>query len=370
MRIHVSYQGLEKKNKKSLNGFIREQAEKLEEKLGPLADHDPGIKATVQKHSKKPRYRFGANLHVLHKIISAEEEGEDAFAVIREVFSELERQAQRYKSRLKNEHLWKRKARRKQLGASTVPGETTGQTSATAQPHETAASLLEQITPCLDDLYDFAVREITYLQAVDDLRPSDILPDELVDAVVVSAYEKQAQKPEELDMRAWLHQLAIDLLDEEVGRSMERRKAISLETVIEDEDIDTDIYEFYQPDEVLKLEDLIGTPEQLPEVEAKIVHAEQSQAQQGVARLPRTWRRAVLLHHGAGFPVETVAAIMRTETAMIQELLAIAARFLNDMPAASGGISVERIFTVRRLQCPAPLHTELENKFSGKKGPD
>ena len=362
MRIHVSYQGLEKKNKKSLAAFIREQAEKLEQKLGPLAEHDPGIRATVQKHARKPRYRFGANLHVLHKIISAEEEGEDAFSVIRAVFGELERQAQRYKSRLKNEHLWKRKARRRQL----LPATTSAGTTATEQGRQKAASWFDDVTPYLDDLYDFALREITYLQAIDDLRPGDLQPDELVDAVVVSAYEKQQHKPDRLDLRAWLHQLAIDLLDEEVARSRQRRKAISLETVIEDEDIDTDIYEFYQPDEVLKLEDLIGTPEALPEQQAEIAQTEQAQAQQGLARLPRNWRRGALLHHGAGFPVETVAAIMRTETAMVEELLATAARFLNDLSATSGSITIERVFTVRRKNCPAPLHAELQTKFTGQ----
>ncbi len=363
MRVHVSSQGLEKKNRKTLHAFIAEQAKKLEEKLGSLAERDASLKGTLQQHAKTSRFRFGANLHVLHKIISAEEEGEDAFTVIREVFSEIERQAQRHKSKLKNEHLWKRKVRRKKL-AEIAPAAGRRADQSGTQTH-TPARWFEQIRPWLDDLHSFAVHEITYLQATNDLRPDDILPDELVDAVIVSAYEKQHEKPQDLSTRAWLHQLAIDLLDQEVSLSQKRRKAISLESTIEDEDIDTDIYEFYQPDEVLKLEDLISVPDRLPTAEAERARERQIKEQRGIARLPKTWRRAALLHHTAGFPVETVAAIMRLENAMVQELLDITARFLRDSQG-SASVSIEQAFTIREEPCPAPLLAELKTKFTGE----
>ncbi len=384
MRIHISYQGLEKQNKKTLNTFIHEQADKLEEKLGSLADHDVSLKGTFQKHGKHQLFRFGATLHLLHKIVAADEDGEDAHVVIRKVFEELERQAQRYKSRLKNEHMWKRKARRKTLDTyqnvesgtdAGAEAETSTQTtSAETAPQSTrkttgeTAAWFDKIRPYLDDLYDFAVREITYLQATDDLRPDDLLPDELVDSVVVSSYEKQAEKPDDMDIRAWLHQLAIDILDEQTAKSQEQRKAISLETVIPDEDIDTDLYEFYQPDDVLKLEDLIGAPETLPEVEASQVLAEQAQAQPAIAHLPRTWRRAALLRHASQFSVPEVAAIMRLDQAMIEDLLHTTARFLTERTDRTGltsGVKIERVLTIRRMVTPTSFVDELQQKFSG-----
>jgi len=380
MRIHISYQGLEKQNKKTLNTLIRERADKLEEKLGSLADHDPSLKGTFQKHGKHQLFRFGATLHLLHKIIAADEDGEDAHVVIRKVFEELERQAQRYKSRLKNEHMWKRKARRKTLDTypkvesdteTRAEAETTTQKTSTETDARTAmkpAGWFDEIKPYLDDLYDFAVREITYLQATDDLRPDDLLPDELVDAVVVSSYEKRGEKPEDMDIRAWLHQLAIDILDEQTAKSHELRKAISLETVIPDEDIDTDLYEFYQPDDVLKLEDLIGAPETLPEVEASQVLAEQAQAQPAIAHLPRTWRRAALLRHASQFSVSEVAAIMRLDQAIIEDLLHTTARFLTERTDRTGltsGVKIERVLTIRRKITPASFVEGLRQKFSG-----
>ena len=366
MRIHISYQGVEKKSKKLLTKFFRKQAEKLEKKLGSLTQHDVSIKATLQKHSKKPVYRFGVNLHLLHKIVSADEEGDDPFTVIKKVFKELARQAQRYKSRLKNEHLWKRKVRRKQLKSVKALSEMAEETGSTVQTEAHAANWFDDISPYLDDLYDFAVREITYLQASDDLRPGDILPDELVDAVVVLAYEKEQERPKELDIRAWLHQLAIDLLDAEIERSQQRRKTISLETTIEDEEIDRTLYEFYQPDDVLLLEDLIGTSEQLPEIEMQLTSEERGKVHQDIAHLPRIWRRAALLHYTAGFSREAVAAILSLETAQVRDLLAAVARFLDDHQASSGGIVIESVFTVCKKTYPAPLYTELQTKFKGE----
>jgi len=369
MRLHVSYQGLDKAEKKSLKPLIREQAERLEHKLGPLAEKDASIKATLQKHNqKKDLYRFGATLHLLHKIISADEEGSEPTVLVRKVFDELERQALRYKSRLKNEHTWKRKRRRQRLERTAGTGQLqAGQGTGEAKTAgDDPAEWFRLVQAHLDDLYDFARREITYLQAMDDLRPDDILPDELVDAVLVASWEQRANKPEDLDLRAWLHQLAIDQLEREVEQSRQRRLAVSTEEVIEDEDIDTDLYEFYQPDEVLKVEDLIGVPEQLPEIEARQVLLEQQRAQPAVAQLPPAWRRAALLHHAAGFEPEVVAAILRQELAVVRQLLSMAEQFLAartvsaDLPA---GVRIERVFELRPIACPPQLVEEQQQKF-------
>ena len=367
MRIHISYQGLTKPEKKTLKQLINELAGQLENRLGRLAEKDVSLKGTMQKHNKKKDlYRFGAHLHLPHRILSADEEGEDPMALVRKVFDELERQAQRYKSRLRNEQEWKRKTRRKPLTFTATADTGPTAESGTAAATETPAQWFDQISPWLDDLYDFARREITYLQAVDDLRPNDILPDELVDAVLVTSWDRRNEKPDDLDLRAWLHQLAIDLLDEEVEKSRQRRLAISTEEVIEDEDIDTDLYEFYQPDEVLKVEDLIGVPENLPEVEAKQTLLEQQRAQPAVAQLPANWRRAALLHHGAGFELPVVARILRVEVPVVEYHLQVTAHFLADRTRAADlpeGVRPEHVWRIVPESCPEDLREEQQTKF-------
>ncbi len=367
MRIHISYQGLDKPEKKTLKSLIDERTSQLERKLGALAELDVSLKGSLQKHNKKKDlYRFGAHLHLPQRIVSADEEGQEPLALVRKVFDELERQAQRYKSRLRNEQEWKRKSRRKPLHFTAITDTATGAASGTKSAADTPAQYFQRISPWLDDLYDFARREITYLQAVDDLRPNDILPDELVDAVLVTSWDRRNEKPDDLDLRAWLHQLAIDLLDQEVVNSRRRRLAVSTDEIIEDEDIDTDLYEFYQPDEVLKVEDLIGVPENLPDIEAKQALMEQQRAQPSVAQLPARWRRAALLHHGAGFELPLVARILREKVETVVYQLQVTAHFLAERtraPDLPDGVRAENVWRILPKPCPRDLREEQQSKF-------
>ena len=362
MKVHISFRRIEKRTQHYIEGLVGEQAEKLEKKLGTLDRHDPSIKATFEKHGEKALYRFGAHMHLLRKIITADETGENPEAVVKEVFDELERQALRYKRRLKHEHEWKRKSRRKplEIRALTRAVEVEPETSPPETTPRPPVNWFDEISPHLDGLYDFAAKEIAYLHATDELLPDDIRPDELVDAVLVAAFEKQAGKPEDLDTPAWLHQLALDLLDEEAARSRRRRNTVSLESEIEDEDIDTEIYEFYQPDEILRLEDMIGTPEGIPDEEAEEI---EEAALEALANLPKPWRRSAMLHHGVGFPEETVATILRTEKVRIGEMLESAERYLGDHHAVPAHFTIERIHVARRIACPEPLHSEFREKF-------
>lgn len=364
MRLQIAYKGLEKQDKETLKKIITEKATELEAKLGSLANKDISLRGTLEKSKKHNRFRFGATMHLPHKMIVGEEEGGNALDVINKAFSELDRQAQKYKSRLKQEHVWKRVSRRKKLKSKTIEAK-----SVSSQPViTTSAGWFENIKPYLDDLYHFAIHEITYLQAIGDLTPDDMLPDELVDAVIVFAFEQQNKKPENLDTKAWLYQLAIDILDKEIESSQSRRQQISLETVIADEDIDTTIYEFYQPDEVLKLEDLIGVSDSLAEKEKEQALKQQTLAQLALAGLPRNWRRAAVLRHALGFPTEQVATIMRLEQAAIEDILEIAARFIAERTSHSGlpeGVQIERLLqvTVKKV-FPQTYQDELCSKFT------
>jgi ribosomal subunit interface protein len=363
MRIQITYKGLEKQDKKALKTLIDEKLADLEKKLGSLSGGDVSIRGTLEKNAKHKLYRFGTTLHLPHKMIAAEEEGENVTEVISKTFSELDRQAQKHKSRLKKEHLWKRVSRRKKLKSKAFEAQQVSDEPVIMH----SESWFDNIKSQLDDLYHFAVHEITYLQAVGDLTPDDMLPDELIDAVIVSAFEKQNEKPENLDTKAWLYQLAIGILDKEIEQSRQRRKQISLETVIPDEDIDTNIYEFYQPDEVLKLVDLIGVSEAIPESEKDQVMVEQALAQPAMTSLPKDWRRAAMLHYGLDFSTEQVAAIMRMEQVAVEDSLKFAAHFMADRTSSievPEGVQLQRYLQVIvKKTLPQSDFDELQGKF-------
>lgn len=369
MKIQITYKGLDKQEKKECKRLLNEKISVLESKISSLLNADSCIRGTVEKNSKHNLVRFGATLHLPRKQISADEEGHEIQPVITEVIEELERQALKHKNRLKNTSVWKRKARRQQLKRKLLSTTMESGEAIAQETVEQASTWFDQINPYLNELHDFAVREVTYLQALGDLIPADIQPDELVDEVLVSAFEKNQEKPEDMDDKAWLFKLMLEILDCECQQSKIRRQTVSLEKVIPEEDIDTQIYEFYQPDEVLKLEDLIpvsgevsSNVEQAQEIE------EQQQLQKSLAQLPRNWRRALMLTNNIGFTQAQVAAIMNLEESLIANMIEMARQFI-DAHAHQAGVvmEIEKSLQISRpFACPQDFQEELNSKFKGE----
>jgi len=367
MKLQITYKGFDKKDKKTLKKFIAEKAGDLELKLGDLIRTDTTLRGTLEKHQKIPLYRLGLTLHLPRKDIAGEEENEDVREVINKVFSELERQGLKYKSRMKNHHLWKRKARRKQLAQQPLSDTASQPVAPDQDMQQQASDWFDNIRDYLNDLYEFSVREITYLQAIDDLTPSDILPDELVDETIVTAFEKQDDKPPYFDTKSWLFKLAVDILDQTVQESRQNRQAVSLETTIPEEDIDTQIYEFYQPEEILTLEDLI--PDQSEPAVTEEMIAQQRALQSSLVKLPKNWRRVSILRNPLGFSVPQIAAILALEITAVESILNMSEQFISDHARQNGqgtAFSVKTVqHSVKKNRYHPDLLSELEQKFKG-----
>ncbi len=364
MEYRVDFRNIDEPARSALRNHVDERIEHLEKRIGELSDKDARLHGAVQKHGGKELYRAGLSLHLPGRMLSAEEEAENAVAAITEVFSELERQALRHKSRIRHEHLWKRKSRRRELHSSKA---STGADSATVPAgHTQPQDWFSRVEPCLDGLYDFARHEITYLQDLGDLSPTDIQPDELVDSVVVAAWERQSEKPDSIEFRAWLYRLAIEILDEELRRRARQVQDISLETVVSrgyDPDDDS-IYEFYQPDEMLRVEDLITVNDANVEYQRYLPHM--------LARLPRSWRRALLLRDLFDLSADQIADALNqklsdVETAITRAEQFIAAR-LGELDLAGlvsaveqPGVALKRLL---RNGYPHRFREELRKKFT------
>ena len=367
MRHHISYKGLDKKSRMEIDTLVSQYKDHLARILELWDTRDVSMRGLVEKHTSRKLYRFILHLHLpRRKVLSVHEEGDNIQNVIKEAFTELGRKVDRIKSRVRNEHLWKRKARRKllrsQKQARIIEEKTPGKEPATPK------LWFGQIQKWLPHLYDFSRREIIYLQNSNDLSPEDIQPDELVDEVLVTAFENLDKKPEQLDLKAWLFQTAIHILDQEVEKSRTRRLTISLEEVVPDKNIDENIYDFYQPDEVLTIEELIGIEEHVPQDEAEQLLKMQLLAQPALAQLPHIWRRAALLHHQAGLSIPEVAMILALEEQKVMDLMNSARDFLSER-IRQGDVEMETdlrliLKTCIRFTSPASLVDELKEKFS------
>ena len=146
-------------------------------------------------------------------------------------------------------------------------------------------------------------------------------------------------------VRGWLIRLAGEYLDAEVKRFASERQRASVH--IEDDVRETppaeavstlgdEILDFYEPDEDLKLEDIIPDLDaQSPEEEA-----ERSELRQCVdvalAGLPRQWRRALLLRDTEGLTGAALATALHRTPAETERILDNARAFLRQHLVQSG----------------------------------
>ncbi|GIX46986.1 MAG: hypothetical protein KatS3mg131_1197 [Candidatus Tectimicrobiota bacterium] len=335
-----------------------------------VADFPPDavyLHAVVAQHPQRPLARVGLTLHLPKRVLSAREERDDVETALHEAFAELERQLAKHKAFLRQEHLWRRPARRQalreRLKLESVP---------LAERERALLNVL--IQQHLHKLYNFARREIAVLQATGDLLPGDLTPEEVVDAVVLRAARELHTRPPRLEGDRWLLRLAVEVLRSEVRRRRaERAAALHLEQPAppDSQTSDDEIYAFYQPDEKLRLEDLVPDP-YMPTPEEVVASRDlQRYLNQTLAMLPATWRQAFVLHDIEGCTVAETAHILDVSEEEVRQALDHAHAFLRQklaeaelQPAPGRTITAEQFFaSTAQVEVPEAYRTALEDRL-------
>jgi RNA polymerase sigma factor (sigma-70 family) len=207
---------------------------------------------------------------------------------------------------------------------------------------ETFFSLIGQH---LESLYRFVRHRLAYLEAAGDLAAGALTPEEVVDAVVLRAYREFVEAPSPRRMGSWLMGLARAQLDAEVARleAWHRRTPTRLEDDVPEtpptQEVSTlgdEILDFYEPEEDLKVEDVVPdlempTPEQV--AEARELQACVTAA---LAGLPKEWRRALLLRHVEGLAGADLGRALGRPEPEVQRMLRHASHYLRQRLVESG----------------------------------
>lgn len=199
-----------------------------------------------------------------------------------------------------------------------------------------------QVGRHLNKLYEFVRHQLGYFESVGDLAPGELKPEDVVDAVLMRAYRELNHAGP--DIENWLIRLATKQLQTEVRRlKSERERAVHIEEDIPEtppeEEVTTlgeEILYFYQPDEDLKMEDVlpdlsIPQPDRVAELrELRRCVNEAS------AALPREWRRALQLRYVDGRPAQEVAKTLRKSEREVERVLEHARQYLRQRLVESG----------------------------------
>lgn len=136
----------------------------------------------------------------------------------------------------------------------------------------------------------------------------DLNEQEILDNLYITAWEHRDRKPAGMHPDAWLKGLLARVVWQEVRKVQAEKRNVSLEKVIPDDsfiyDDDESFWEWYQPDDVEKLEDELAMNQ--PPVEDVVAAMERNQ-------LAAPERLALALHDIYQLVLQDVAATMRRD---------------------------------------------------------
>ena len=151
----------------------------------------------------------------------------------------------------------------------------------------------------------------------------------------VSAIQKASQAFSEAAYLRLLREMH-KVLNKEVGASHAYGDIVSLDTLAPKDAIEQaesmvgeEFYEFYQPDELLKIEDLIVDEKALMSLENGQDDQKISYLLGLLKELPIKWRRAFMLHELENIPVNKLAGLMDINTDKIIEWIDYTNNYLN-----------------------------------------
>ena len=188
----------------------------------------------------------------------------------------------------------------------------------------------ERIARHLEHVSELARHQIAYAEAAGDLTPGELTPDEAVDETLLRAYREFDAEWDEGRLRARL----VELGRETIAAAVKRSRAWRLRTPAR---IETDIpdvppsewvttlgeerLEFYEPDEDLKLEDVLPDIEIPTPEDVAATRELRDCISAALKALPREWRRAVLLRYVEGLHGTRLAKALGKTSAETHRLL-------------------------------------------------
>ncbi len=327
MKGHVTYKNISPASHERIEQLIDQLTEKhLERHLAHMQPDMAQLFAIVEKNRHHhDLYRVALRLHLPRTVLVAREDGHELEAILREAFDDLERQVERHLARLRRDDAWRRRERRIELRRLKAALDEAGAPA--------GAGFADLVRAELGTLERFVRRELTYLQALGDL-PSDYpTVEDIIDETLLRALRRRDRHDGGQPVALWLRQIAVEVIDEAVATARANRpELLSLEgrpprdalaELSEAERLD-----YWQPDEVLHIEDLVPAPEGESPEEQVARQQLLAQIYRRLAGLPTAWRRALMLHRIDGLPVEQVAAVLGSTPDRVQAWLAQADAWL------------------------------------------
>ncbi|PVA05662.1 flagellar biosynthesis protein FliA [Thalassorhabdomicrobium marinisediminis] len=336
MNLMTAFRNLDSYGRRRAPEVIRHEAALLERRLVRFRPELVRLEVSVSQTRGKKRIRADLRLGLPTGVIAAREEGFGIEPVLHRAFAALGRRLDRLLSRLARAPEWKRPARRARTGRLLPPAPDRAEA-------DRRALFFDLIEDHLDHLYNVVRRELTYLEASGAVPAGRLSVRSLVAATILSGLERFEQRPTEFSVGDWLTGLAWRTIEAEARAA---RRAVPDDAASLDETpdqpageptaADQEMFEFYQPDDLLLLEDLVAD-EDGEGAETLAVRREAALAlHRALADLPVLWRKVVQRLHIEDETPEQTAAVLDLSAQEVARIAEAGRAFLHQRLIEAG----------------------------------
>ncbi len=295
MKIHLVLHGCDGSMKASLESYWSKKLPRLERLLVPYRPDLQDVRLTVHRHEQNPQrtwYEGRAVVHLPTGTLVAEANDKEPRAVLDRLADTLAREIKRHKERVRKDYMFKRKGRARADVSAAGP--------LLERDREIGRreDFFQLLRPLLGFLREHARRELRILELEGVLRRNEVDAAEVLDEVLIRAWERFADRPKKLALDLWLTDLLHEVLETWVKQerrphaSLAERAPVGADSVGEQEWWAA----LLGYDDSFTLEDLLPGSEGTEVWDQLDAEEQRRQLLALVAELPKPQRQAFLLH--------------------------------------------------------------------------
>ncbi len=244
--------------------------------------------------------------------------------VVDEAVEQLTQQLRRHKARVRKEHVIRRRRQRGREFVTATPF--LEQDDARDRRQE----LFQLLSPLLDNIREHAEYELKSLERENAIPVGELSVDDLVDEVILLAYDRFKLRPPDSLMETWV----MSLLHERLNRFVEQEPPVSLtpnyETIatVKDEDFGLDIEDvnywmsnLFEDDDDVRLEELVPDDAVALTLQDLDADEEKRRLTRLLSKLPKRQRQAIMLHETSGFEESEIATMLSIPESQVSILI-------------------------------------------------
>jgi len=262
MQIILNAPGIHQRTKEAVESELAEMMPRLKRLLFQFRPEEKTLRAHMATQ-KNNEFRLTLSIRMPGKNIMVERSGQNLIPLVTEVKQSLLEQIKAQTSVIRKDRLRKKSTQQGEAIQEAI-GSPTMMSAAEADEEVFRDRFTARLKLVLQELHGHVSRLIRLSQLAGDLQPSYLKPTEVVDDVILRAYERVRSRPGEEISPTILYQIAEDILTDEIHSCQDSEKNISLEEKVpaqsphwEVNDLSDEILDFFQPEEKLVYADIM-----------------------------------------------------------------------------------------------------------------